>query len=294
MYAGSTLAQRQHYHPNVGPTLAQPTLLSDWLGCKDAHDQASTPPKCRIVCSSVVCCNVVCNLVRFYRGSPMTHKGMFTQDATSNMTEAGQDVQQSINIGIRYIRIWLEPLLSHACLQPLCICICLGITSWQNSIESILLHWWLRLSQAVSFKEHGSKKISIHVIICRSSVHSCLPCECSCPLQWHHNECGASQIFSASIVCSNVGSGADQRIHQSSASLAFVRGSHQSLVNSMHKRPVTQKMFPIDDIIMHTARAAGSCISCPECQHIIHSYLVNIFLHKNEALPANMGGLMKW
>ena len=37
----------------------------------------------------------------------------------------------------------------------------------------------------------------------------------------------ASQITGVSIVCSTVCSGADQRKHQSSASLAFVRGIHQ-------------------------------------------------------------------
>ena len=37
---------------------------------------------------------------------------------------------------------------------------------------------------------------------------------------------------------------------QSSASLAFVRGIHEWPVNSTHKRPVTRKMFPFDDIIM--------------------------------------------
>ena len=38
-------------------------------------------------------------------------------------------------------------------------------------------------------------------------------------------------------------SDADQRKHQSSASLAFVRGSHRWPVNSPHKWPVTQKCF---------------------------------------------------
>ena len=38
--------------------------------------------------------------------------------------------------------------------------------------------------------------------------------------------------------------------HQSSASLAFVRGIHRWPVNSSHKWPVTRKMFPFDDIIM--------------------------------------------
>ena len=37
----------------------------------------------------------------------------------------------------------------------------------------------------------------------------------------------ASQITSLAVVCSIVYSGADQRKHQSSASLAFVRGIHR-------------------------------------------------------------------
>ena len=53
----------------------------------------------------------------------------------------------------------------------------------------------------------------------------------------------ASQITSLTIVYSTVYSGADQRKHRSSASLAFVRGIHQ------HKWPETRKMFPFDDVI---------------------------------------------
>ena len=60
----------------------------------------------------------------------------------------------------------------------------------------------------------------------------------------------ASQIMSLTIVYSTISSDADQRKHQSSASLAFVRGIHQWLVNSLHKWPVTRKMFPFDDVIM--------------------------------------------
>ena len=56
-----------------------------------------------------------------------------------------------------------------------------------------------------------------------------------------------SQITSLTVVYSIVCSGADQRKHQSSASLAFVRGIHR---NSPHKGPVTQKIFPFDDVIM--------------------------------------------
>ena len=59
-----------------------------------------------------------------------------------------------------------------------------------------------------------------------------------------------SQITSLTIVHSTVHSGADQRIHQSTASLAFVRGIHRWPVNSLHKWPVTRRMFPFDDVII--------------------------------------------
>ena len=60
----------------------------------------------------------------------------------------------------------------------------------------------------------------------------------------------ASQITSLKIVYSIVYSDADQRKHQSSASLAFVWGIHRGPVNSPHKWPVTWKVFPFDDTIM--------------------------------------------
>ena len=53
----------------------------------------------------------------------------------------------------------------------------------------------------------------------------------------------ASQITSLTIVYSTVYSGADQRKHESSGSLAFVLGIHREPVNSPHKWPVTRKMF---------------------------------------------------
>ena len=58
----------------------------------------------------------------------------------------------------------------------------------------------------------------------------------------------ASQITSLTIVYSIVYSDADQRKHQSSASLAFVWGP----VNSPHKCPVTRKMFPFVDVILNS------------------------------------------
>ena len=61
----------------------------------------------------------------------------------------------------------------------------------------------------------------------------------------------ASQITSLTIVYSSVYSGADQRKHQSSASLAFVWGIHWWPVNSPYKWPATRYRFPFDDVIMN-------------------------------------------
>ena len=60
-----------------------------------------------------------------------------------------------------------------------------------------------------------------------------------------------SQIAGVMIVYSTVWSGVDQRKHQSSASLAFVREIHRWPANSPHNGPVTRKMFSFDDVIMN-------------------------------------------
>ena len=71
---------------------------------------------------------------------------------------------------------------------------------------------------------------------------------------WHYNDvmmsAMTSQITSLTIVYSTVYSDTNQRKHQSSASLAFVRGIHRWPVNSPHKGPVSRKMIPFDDVIM--------------------------------------------
>ena len=80
----------------------------------------------------------------------------------------------------------------------------------------------------------------------------------------------ASQITSLTVVYSTVYSGADQRKHQSSASLAFVRGIHRWPVNSPHKGPVARKMFPFDDVIMNDSKVETSLIT-----HRIHVSFVS-------------------
>ena len=61
----------------------------------------------------------------------------------------------------------------------------------------------------------------------------------------------AFQIICVSIIYSKK----DKRKHQSSASLAFVRGIHRWPGNSPHKGPVTRKMFTFDGVIIY-------CIKC--------------------------------
>ena len=75
-------------------------------------------------------------------------------------------------------------------------------------------------------------------------------------ISWHYSDSimsvMASQITSLTVVYSIVYSGTDQRKHESSASLDFVRGIHRWPVNSPHKGTVTRKMLPFDDIIMNS------------------------------------------
>ena len=81
----------------------------------------------------------------------------------------------------------------------------------------------------------------------------------------------ATQITGVSIVCAKVRSGTDQRKHQSSTSLTFVREIHWRPVDSSHKWPVTWKMFSIwwrhhdsDDTIRgHYMFGTSTCMDKP-------------------------------
>ena len=92
----------------------------------------------------------------------------------------------------------------------------------------------------------------------------------------------ASQITSVSIVYTTVCSGTDQRKHQSSASLAFVRGIHWWLVNSPHKGPVTWEMFPF-----------GKCFPFP-CVYIYVCVCVYIQLGIWRDIGWVLGSTHKW
>ena len=84
-------------------------------------------------------------------------------------------------------------------------------------------------------------------------------------INFHYNDvimCPmASQITGLAIVYSIVHLSADQRKHQSSALLAFVKGIHWRPVNSPHKGPVSRKMFLFDDVIMPVIMTSIICVN---------------------------------
>ena len=100
----------------------------------------------------------------------------------------------------------------------------------------------------------------------------------------------ASQITGISIVYLAVCLGANQRKHQSSASLAFVRGIQRSPVNSPHKGPVTRKMFPFDDVIMKHTYISVKSLPVFVMEIYIEVNIVLLMLrHWNETYNVNYG-----
>ena len=103
----------------------------------------------------------------------------------------------------------------------------------------------------------------------------------------------ASQTTSLMVVYTTVYSGANQRKYQSSVSLAFVRGIHRWPVNSLHKGPGMQKMFPFDDVFMHR-------ISVMIWEYLfIPSFIFSILLYQFQIkqqcyLTKQMGIIMEW
>ena len=119
---------------------------------------------------------------------------------------------------------------------------------------------------------------------------------------WHYSAvimgAMASQITGVSSVYSTAYSGVDQRKHQSSSSLAFVRVIHRWPVNSRHKGPVTRRMLPFDDVIIRTdillsgvadffdrnKILSGGDLShyqVPHCIRVFFYFVWFVFIHHN-------------
>ena len=88
-------------------------------------------------------------------------------------------------------------------------------------------------------------------------------CQMFKPLQWRHNgRDGVSNHQPHHWLLNRLFRRRSQK-NESSASLAFVRGIHRWPVNSPHKWPVTRKMFPFDDVIMHIVQASCVTLTTP-------------------------------
>ena len=126
------------------------------------------------------------------------------------------------------------------------------------SIPSIIIHKGLKndRNSICQLQKHYSRYKSPANTQNRGSSGSCEPVksnQCMLLLIYYNDlmmSAMASKITNPTIVYSTIYSGADQRKHQSSASLAFVRGIHWWPVNSPYKGSVTRKMFPFDDFII--------------------------------------------
>ena len=148
----------------------------------------------------------------------------------------------------------------------------------------------------VACSEHISAKLALKLSSShsRKSVWKCQPfcfglnvfmmnyTKCMNSVQYHYRDVimstMASQITSVSIVYSTVCTGPDQRKHQRSVSLAFVRGIHQWPVNSLHKGPVTRKIFPYDDVIMSYNIPALTWPHLVPTSHASTSDVINVCL----------------
>ena len=111
----------------------------------------------------------------------------------------------------------------------------------KNCSKEVMLSQWTK-------SKHQKRELRAHKKRCRAARKvwgrgGCPNClytmgnwGVSSTLEWRHNE-----RHGVSNHQPHVYSGAYQRKHQSSASLAFMRGIHRWPVNSSHKGPVTRK-----------------------------------------------------
>ena len=86
----------------------------------------------------------------------------------------------------------------------------------------------------------------------------------------------ASKITSLTIVYSTVYWGTDQRKHQSSASLVFVRGINRWPLKFPHKWSVTRTMLPFADVIMSRFRNPASATWRHPGMYIAHNWATDV------------------
>ena len=97
----------------------------------------------------------------------------------------------------------------------------------------------------------------------------------------------ASQITSISTVCSNVCSACHQTKHQTSASLAFVRGNYRWPVYSSHTAPVSQEKFPFDTSSCLADNENGYCTRQRSPFTLRWCYTLSSIQHDRAVVPHN-------
>ena len=121
---------------------------------------------------------------------------------------------------------------------------------WLYTCNKLDSPMWTCSEKSCSYTISHNIEITGWTFNCRAGLIWSLFCGSDC----HYNDvimrAMASQINSPTIVYSTVYSGVNQRKHESSVSLAFVRGIQRGPVNFPHKVPVTRKMFPFDNVTM--------------------------------------------
>ena len=138
--------------------------------------------------------------------------------------------------------------------------ICVWINGWVNNREAgDLRRYRAHYDVIVMIARMKSWPLPVMLITLVDSLRPgcvllCLSISSSGFHEEHYNDVImdtiASQTTSLTIVYSTVYSDADQRKHQSSASLAFVWGIHRDRWIPRTNGQWTRKMFPFDDIIM--------------------------------------------
>ena len=95
----------------------------------------------------------------------------------------------------------------------------------------------------------------------------------------------ASQITSLTIVYSTVYSGAEQRKHQIKLPVTgLCAGNSPGIGEFPHKQPVTQKIFPFDDVIMIMCMLWGNFSTQINVTHADHSDQLSTNFHQHPTM----------
>ena len=146
----------------------------------------------------------------------------------------------AVTLSSRWCILWLSKCMYYSSMSTIFLTLLYSLCCFSLHRDSLFSHSFVQafiimcevvILQPLLLKWHASAAFLVHYNDIMMSTMT-------------------SQITSLTIVYSAAYLGVDQRRHQSSVSLAFVRGIHRWPVNSPHKGPVTRKMFPFDDVIM--------------------------------------------